>query len=353
MDYFSPIVFCFMVSFMAIKISKPLAVRFGLVDLPNERKFHKGAIPLVGGVGIYLGVLIASMIYFQDNQVFHIYLISAALILFLGVLDDKYDLSVGLRLVAQIIVASMMIFGAKFYLHSLGFIFGFFELKLGYLGILVTIVAVIGAINAFNMVDGIDGLAGMLSLVSFFVLSLLFYRANSDWYLLPLLFMAAICAYLVFNLSLLTSLGKIFMGDAGSMLIGLTIVWLLVIGTSPEVNAFKPVTALYIIAIPLMDMAAIMYRRVKKGVSPFQPDRNHLHHIFQRAGLSRRQTLGLITFLACVWGSIGFIAEAYMFPEWLMFAIFIVMFLAYAWCISHIWVVLRFFRRPKQDSETL
>lgn len=338
---------------MAIKISKPLAIRFGLVDLPNERKLHTGAIPLVGGVGIYLGVLIASMIYFQNNQVFHIYLISAALILFLGVLDDKYDLSVRLRIVAQIIIASMMIFGAKFYLQSFGHIFGFFEFKLGYLGILVTIVAVIGAINAFNMVDGIDGLAGMLSLVSFTALTLLLYRADSDWYLLPLLFIAAICAYLVFNLSLLKSLGKIFMGDAGSMLIGLTIVWLLVIGTSSEVNAFRPVTALYIIAIPLMDMAAIMYRRIKKGVSPFQPDRNHLHHIFQRAGLTRKQTLCLITMLGCLWGSVGVVAEIFMFPEWVMFIIFIASFGAYAWCISHVWQVLKFFRSTQQDNRSV
>ncbi|MCL2913163.1 UDP-N-acetylglucosamine--undecaprenyl-phosphate N-acetylglucosaminephosphotransferase [Shewanella corallii] len=345
MEYVIPIIATFGISFVAIKLIKPIAVKAGLVDLPSDRKLHVGAIPLIGGISIFIGVLMASMFFIEQSQSFNIYLISAALILFLGVLDDKYDLSVKLRISAQILTASLMIFGAGFYLKSLGHIVGPTELFLGPVGVVVTIVAVLGAINAFNMVDGIDGLAGMLSLVTFSALAFLLSRVNNDWYLLPVLFIAALLAYLMFNLSWPKNLGKIFMGDAGSMLIGLTIVWLLVIGTSEEVSAFRPVTALYLISIPLMDMAAIMYRRLKKGVSPFKADREHLHHIFERAGFNRRETLVIITVLGGFLASLGCGAEIVNAPEWLMFLIFILLFIIYCVALNYVWQILSWFRR--------
>lgn len=352
MDYLLPAISSFIIAFITIRFMKPVALKLGLVDLPNARKKHDGAIPLIGGVAIYLGVLMGSILFIEHSQAYKIYLISTAMILFLGVLDDKYDLSVRLRIFSQIIIASMMIFGAGFHLQSLGNIFGFFELNLGPLGILITIIAVIGAINAFNMVDGIDGLAGTLSLVSFSALVFLLGRVSSDWLLLPIMFIAALHAYLMFNLSGPTQIfSKIFMGDAGSMLIGLTVVWLLVIGTTLDpvsnLSAFRPVTALYLIAVPLMDMVAIMYRRIKKGISPFKPDREHLHHIFERAGYNRRQTLVIITLFAIVIAAIGCVAEVYQVPEWLMFTGFIILFAAYSWALTHVWKILLWVRKSK------
>ncbi|MBO2590362.1 UDP-N-acetylglucosamine--undecaprenyl-phosphate N-acetylglucosaminephosphotransferase [Shewanella algae] len=344
MNFLFPLLTTFLVSFFAIKLIKPLAIKAGLVDLPNERKIHVGAIPLTGGISIFIGVLLTSMLFIKQSQTFNLYIISSALILFIGVLDDKYDLSVKFRIFSQVLAASLMIFGTELYLKSLGFIFGPVEVILGPIGVVVTTIAVIGAINAFNMVDGIDGLAGMLSLVTFSSLVFLLARAGSDWYLLPLLFIAAITAYLMFNLSWPRNLGKIFMGDAGSMLIGLTVVWLLVIGTSEGVNAFQPVTALYLIAIPLMDMTAIMYRRIRKGKSPFRADRDHLHHIFERAGFNRRQTLAIITAMAVFIAIAGCLAEIYSLPEWMRFLFFIIIFSCYSWAILHIWQVLSWFR---------
>lgn len=346
MEYLIPFMTVFCLTCVVIKVLHPLAQKVGLVDLPNERKLHVGAVPLIGGISIYCSVLLVSSIAVEQSQIFNLYLISSALILFLGVLDDKYDLSVRLRMVAQVITASILIFGAGFYLTSLGNIFYFFELKLGYVGIIVTIFAVIGAINAFNMVDGIDGLAGMLSLVTFSSLGVLFYLAGNHWFMLPLLFIGAIIGYLLFNLRWpFESIQKVFMGDAGSMLIGLTVVWLLVIGVEHDTPVFSPVTALYMIGIPLMDMAAIMYRRVKKGMSPFKPDRDHLHHIFERAGYTRKQTLIRITFAAIGLACIGVFGEMLHVPEAIMFAIFIAIFAAYNWALSNIWQILTWVRK--------
>ena len=329
LEYLIPLVMCFLVSFVAINAIKPFAIKFGLVDKPNERKKHVGNIPLIGGVAIFIGVVISASVFLNEKIAIDIYFLISSLILLVGVLDDKFELSIYLKIIVQIIIALMMVFQADYYLTSFGKIFGSFELTLGYFGVFFTVIAVIGAINAFNMVDGIDGLAGMLSIISFSFLALLLFRAGSNWYLLALLFDSAILAYLIFNLSLIKSLNKIFMGDAGSMLIGLTIIWLLVVGVSPEVNAFKPVTALYIIAIPLMDLTAVIYRRLKRGVSPFHPDRNHLHHIFQEIGFSEQKTLFAITMLSFIFATFGVMADIYQFPEWIMFGLYLLMYALY------------------------
>lgn len=352
MDYFGIVFLGFVISFITIALSFPLANKIGLVDVPNERKKHQGSIPLVGGLGIFISVLIASKIFIGNSQVLNLYLISTALLLFIGILDDKYDLSVGIRIVSQVIIASILIFGAELYLSSFGYILHWFDLQLGYIGIFVTIVAVIGSINAFNMVDGIDGLAGMLSLVTFSSIAFLLSYSNNDWVFLPLLFIAAILAYLCFNLRWpLPFLRKVFMGDAGSMLIGLTVVWLLVIGVESEQPAFSPVTALYLIAIPLMDMAAIMIRRVKKGQSPFKPDRDHLHHIFERAGYSRRQTLIRITLASANIALIGILGEILDIAESVMFIAFILLFTLYNRALAHSWITMKFLRRTGVEVE--
>ncbi|RLV60397.1 undecaprenyl-phosphate alpha-N-acetylglucosaminyl 1-phosphate transferase [Parashewanella curva] len=346
MEYFLAFMGSFLFTLCGVAALKPLAQKMGLVDIPNDRKLHVGDTPLIGGAAIFLGVLFASAIIMPLSRTFNLYLLSASLILILGILDDKCDLSVRSRLLVQVFVASILIFGANFYLSTFGFIFHFFEFKLGYIGTVVTVVAVIGAINAFNMVDGIDGLAGALSLVTFGSLSLLLYKAGNHWFILAFLFIPAILAYLSFNLRWpFKNVTKVFMGDAGSMLIGLSVVWLLVIGVESENRAFSPVTALYLIAIPLMDMAAIMYRRMKKGQSPFKPDRDHLHHIFERAGFSRRQTLVRIFLGAIVIALIGLIGEALHVPESIMFVLFVTIFVFYNWALMHVWQLLKRFRK--------
>ena len=348
MEYFWVSMTSFILCSAAIFLVKPLAVKAGLVDLPTKRKQHNGAVPLVGGVAIYIAILLSSIIFVESSLTFNFYLISSGFLLLMGVLDDRFDLSVKVRLLVQIGIACLMIFGAGFYLDNLGNIFGYGSVHLGYFGVFVTIVAIIGAINAFNMIDGIDGLAGVLSLIAFLSLAGLFAVVNSNWYVLPVLFVAATLAFLMFNLRWPFRLvNKIFMGDAGSMLIGFTIVCLLVIGTDDSVQAIKPVTALYLIAIPLMDMVAIMYRRIKKGSSPFKADREHLHHIFERAGYSRKRALVYISLSALVIALLGCIMQFLYVPEWIMFIIFILIFLAYNYALIHVWKLLSWLRRNK------
>lgn len=341
----------FFSSIFTIKVLMPLAPQIGLIDYPTDRKNHDGAIPLIGGISIFIGVLIASTLFVQQNQLLNLYLISSALLVFIGSMDDIYDLSVKPRMIFQALIAGVMIFGGGIYISDLGNLFLLGNVDIGLYGIIFTMLACITAINAFNMIDGIDGLAGSMSIISILSVAILTLLADKQGdILLPLILVAATLPYLFYNVSSKSPRDrKIFMGDAGSMFMGLTVIWLLTLGTqATEVGdaSFRPVTALWIIAVPIMDMLAIMFRRIRKGNSPFQADNGHLHHICMRIGLSCRQALLAISLLAIVLASIGILGELYQVKESIMLVLFIVLFLGYSYTLQHAW---KFTRVLKND----
>jgi UDP-GlcNAc:undecaprenyl-phosphate GlcNAc-1-phosphate transferase len=226
----------------------------------------------------------------------------------------------------------MMVFiGACGFISNLGDLFGFGDIELGPIGVTFTYFAIIVVTNASNMVDGIDGLIGSLSLNTSTAIAILFLISGNKSYLsFPLILATATLPYLIFNLGFFKSYSKkIFMGDAGSMFIGLIVIWLLTIGTQGESASFRPVTALWICAIPLIYMLAIVMRRYRKGKSPFKPDRDHLHHILQRAGLTSRQTLVVISIASALMSILGVLGEHFQVPESTVLALFVFMFILY------------------------
>ncbi|MDD1782437.1 UDP-N-acetylglucosamine--undecaprenyl-phosphate N-acetylglucosaminephosphotransferase [Enterovibrio sp. ZSDZ35] len=330
----------FLLSFVLLFAFRKLAKKINLVDKPNERKHHKGAIPLIGGVSIYVSILISSLLYVDTYPDDWLYLFCGAVLIIIGVLDDKFDISFKVRLLVQAGISLAMIFAAGLSLDSLGSIAGNVPVYLpAWVSYLVTVLAVIGAINAFNMVDGIDGLLGGLASVSFAALGVMF-LINGDIELATncAMMIAALVPYILLNLGIpLGPRFKIFMGDAGSMLIGFSVVWFLIRASQAEhSDAIRPVAALWFIALPLMDMATIMTRRVRKGQSPFKPDREHFHHICQRIGLSSSMTLVVICILSFCLAAIGILGEVYKVNETAMFMLFLVLFAIYFYVISHI-----------------
>lgn len=327
-----------------------LAKKAGLVDKPNFRKQHQGVIPLAGGISVYAGLCFTFtlMNYYIPHA--RLYLCCAGVLMLTGALDDRFDISVKIRATIQAAVAIFMMLFAKLHLQSLGYLFGSWELVLGPFGYLLTLFAVWAAINAFNMVDGIDGLLGGLSCVSFSALGIILW-ANGQISLSMWCFamIMAILPYVLLNLGVLGQRYKVFMGDAGSTLIGFTLIWILLETTQPPSHALSPVTALWIIAIPLMDMVAIMYRRLRKGTSPFSADRQHIHHLIMRAGFSSRQALVLITLAAAILASVGIAAElSRIIPESVMLALFLLAFVLYGYCIKRAWKVARLMKRIKR-----
>jgi len=353
------VLFVFCTSLISLFVFRKIAKRIGLVDKPNERKHHVGQIPLIGGISIYCSLMLTLLVVFPITSSLLLYVACSTILIVLGALDDRYDLSFKTRLVVQAIISLAMILIGYKSLHYLGGMFSIDGLTIPtYLSYLVTIFAVIGAINAFNMVDGIDGLLGGLSSVTFSALGIMFYQAGqTNLALSCLFFVVAMSPYIMLNLGIpFGHRFKVFMGDAGSMFIGFTVIWLL-IEASQNVNdvAIRPVTALWFIAVPLMDMVCIMIRRVRKGQSPFKPDREHLHHICQRLGMSSGVSLFAICTMASLMAIIGIIGEHYLINESVMFIAFLAVFAVYFYVISHIWKISTFlhkrfgFTKPVHD----
>jgi len=336
-----------LLSLVALFVLHPFARLNRLVDVPGHRKTHTGAVPLIGGLSVFVGLFLAWMISMPLTGGFGLYLFCSLLLVLLGAVDDALGVPARIRLGAQVALGAILFFGSGVYLTGFGNLLGLGEILLDWMGPLVTIAAVIGATNVYNMVDGIDGLAGSMSLVTLGSLALLFSMSSGfkAEFVLAIALVMALLPYIAANLRLPPFRTWVFMGDAGSMFIGFSVVWLLVNGAQPDIGAFRPVTALWVCAIPLMDMAAIMIRRARKGQSVMRPDRDHLHHIFLRAGFTDRQALVVITVFALALAGFGILGDVLHWPEWLMFGLFMAFFGGYSWAIGHVWRLLVLIRR--------
>src|SRR6478672_1877547 len=312
------------VTLFAIFSLRPLARRLGLVDKPGGRKAHRGHVPLIGGLCFFFGTVVGlAYLGYVDGFVASL-LVPCALIVMTGAVDDLNNLSVKSRLVIQASTAWLVIGATGVYLDSAGHLLGDQVLQLGVIGIPITIVAVIGLVNAFNMMDGIDGLAAGMAMVTIGTIMLF---ANGAWpvigvvLLLQVLF-AALVPYLCVNLGWPDG-RKVFMGDAGSTLIGFLMAWSLIYLSHHGVNRLAPVDALWCVALPVMDTLGVMIRRIRKRVSPFKPDRQHLHHLLQDTGCSPRTTLATIVVSSGVLGLIGYALRNA--PEFVSGGVFLVL----------------------------
>ena len=318
------------VTLFAIFSMRPWARRLGLVDKPNGRKQHRGHIPLIGGLSFFIGTLggLSYLGYF-DGFVTSL-MAASALIVVAGALDDASDLSVRARLLVEAGATGLVIAMSGYYVHDLGQLFGADRLGLGMLGIPFTIIAVIGLINAFNMLDGIDGLAATVAMVSIGAIMLF---DDSPWsmpgvvFLLQVLFFALI-PYLFVNLGWPDG-RKIFMGDAGSTLIGFLLAWSLIYMSHERIERLAPVDVLWCVALPVMDTAAVMYRRMRAGRSPFRADRQHLHHLLLDAGLKPRQTLLVMLAFSGLLVFVGYALRR--LPEAVSLGMFFAVLAAHVW----------------------
>jgi len=343
--------FAALATLVTILTLRRLAPRFGLVDKPDERKRHRGRVPVVGGVSFFLGTIIG-LAYFNRLDSFSVCLLATGSLIFVtGLIDDIKGLSVASRLLIQVGAAGMVIAASGIYIDGLGHLVDG-ELHLHALGIPVTIIAVVGLINAFNMLDGIDGLAASMTLVSIFFV-LIF--ASAGW---PMLGAALILQILSFALVpyLFANLGwpdgrRIFMGDAGSTFIGFMLAWVLIYLSHRDVGRITPADVLWCVAIPVMDTVAVTSRRIRMHRSPFACDRRHLHHRLLDAGFTSRETLVFIVSAAILMGMTGY--ALHRAPEIISLGIFFLLGAGYVWWQPHLLEHLREHRAASTPAKAL
>ena len=271
-----------------------LACHAGLVDHANARKRHGDPVPLVGGLSIYFCMMIIVSL-FSDADDFLGLILAASIVVGTGVADDAVGLGVRPRLFLIASAAGVMLIEYPLSFNTLDLSFIHFPATNSWAGILLTIIAVVGLANAFNLADGIDGLASGYALLCIVSLVLtLFLISGSVKYLQWILALTtSIFCFLLVNTSALP-LRKVFLGDAGSLLLGFSLGWTLIFYSQDASNSFHPVAGLWCVTLPVFDTVALIVHRVRHGRSPFSPDRNHLHYILIDIGLSQRATLLVI-----------------------------------------------------------
>jgi len=343
---FLPLIVSAISCMIMIRLITPFAVSINLVDNPTHRKKHAGKIPLVGGISIFIAVIIGLLTTQIDINQQKNLLLAMIIVVVVGVIDDHQDLSSKSRTLFHIVAASIVVVLDSVVLGSLGWIFGINELKLHSWAIFFTVFSVIGVMNAINMTDGIDGLSGMLSLITLLFISYFSYMGGHVAYLtIALLICCALVPFLLFNLEVFGKSRKVFMGDAGTTLLGLVIAFLLIALSQGDDSAFQPVTALWLLAVPLIDAFAIIIRRIIKGKSPFKADRGHLHHFFIRAGVGNRKALIIIVTLSIVMAFLGVWMQENDIAEWKMFALFALILFLYLFGTMHAWKLMKFIKR--------
>jgi UDP-GlcNAc:undecaprenyl-phosphate/decaprenyl-phosphate GlcNAc-1-phosphate transferase len=301
----------FIITFLAVPVILHIAERKKLYDIPDERKVHSRPVASLGGIGIFAGFLLACLLSIQskNNPEFQYFFAAALVIFFLGLKDDLLVLSPIKKFIGQVIAASIIIHLGNIRLDSMHGLFGIYQLPEAF-SLALTYLTIIVVINSFNLIDGVDGLAASLGILTTVIFGTYFFVNNMQAYaLLAYSVAGSLIAFLIFN----HHPAKLFMGDCGSLMVGLVNATLVIkfinVAESPEI--IFPITSpvavgFSILIVPLLDTLRVFSIRIAKGRSPFTPDRNHIHHLLLERGLSHPA----VTF-TCFAINIAFIAIAY------------------------------------------
>jgi UDP-GlcNAc:undecaprenyl-phosphate GlcNAc-1-phosphate transferase len=328
-----------------------VAPRLGIIDHPGGRKAHARPIPLVGGISIFLTLLVMSA--FAGILMSASYLLFAlSLVIAIGLWDDVAEISPRVKFAIQIVAAAVMIFGADVQLKSVGDLLGWRAIGLSVFVIPMSIFAVVGVVNSINMMDGVDGLAGSITFVAFAWYALVAKSSSlTVQYDVAFIVCGAIAGFLLFNLRFpWQKHAKVFLGDAGSLMLGFALGWYAIDLTQGDGRTFPPIAALWVVVLPLADCVSIMSRRVRAGRSPFIADRHHLHHYLQARGFSHGQTLSIMVGLSGMFGAVGYFGWRFNVPEAVLFYPFFFGFFAYHFWIQRAWKKLEQTQASKADT---
>jgi len=309
------LILVFLTSFVVVLYSTPALIKVAvlkrLIDSPSEeRKIHKRSVPTIGGIIIYAGTLFAYAVWyniedrvfydkiFQSVTEFKLIIATSLILFFVGVKDDIIGTAPVKKLFAHIVVALILVLMGDIRITGLHGIFGVSEIP--YWGsVFLSIFTYVVVVNAFNLIDGVDGLAAGIGLISSCSFGTWFIFADEFPYAaLSFALAGALCGFLIFNFSP----AKIFMGDSGSLVIGMFICVLaikMIEYPTQQLDNFwvhvsKPVYAISAIAYPLMDTLRAFIIRAVKGQSPFTADRNHIHHKLLDCRYSHTKTVIII-----------------------------------------------------------
>ncbi len=298
----------FLASLIISLVSIPSIIKVAklkhLFDEPDERTVHTYSVPTLGGLAIFSGFVVSSLFFCNIQIIPELkYIIAGTIILFfIGIKDDILVIAPLTKLIGQIVVTFIIIFFSDIQLTNLHGFFGITDIP-SFIGIPLTIFVFLVIINGFNLIDGIDGLSASIGVVSAGSLGIWFFLIKEYQYaIISVAIIGALAGFLRYNL--FSKKNKIFMGDTGSLILGLIITVLIVKFNEMNINKNfdyakygSPAISLAILAIPLFDTLRVMFIRFFQRKPLFRPDKQHIHHIFIQLGLSHKQAVLIIVII--------------------------------------------------------
>lgn len=323
---------------LLVPVACQMAHRLDFLDRPGGRKKHDDEIPPVGGLVIFPVFMLLAFGAGDVPPSFAACAGAIGLLLVVGGLDDRFALPARIKFVTQFVAAFIIVLVGGVRVQGMGDIFGFGPLWLGWMAIPFTVVAIVLLINAINLMDGLDGLAGGLGFIVCFWLWLCALLAGDQSHAAVLvMMMGALAGFLYHNMRHpWRAQARVFMGDAGSLSLGLFLAWVAIdMAGHPDQATIMPMTVAWLLALPIMDTCGQFARRVSQGRHPFDPDHNHFHHHFVTAGLSVRVATASIFLIVFLYGLVAVAVEMMKWPQAL---------LTYPWIIllfTHIFMSMR------------
>ena len=350
-----------LVAYAAAKALQRPAVRWGLVDYPGGRKAHAAPTPTIGGLAILLavaaGLLIARFLPTVPLSLLDYAPLWVALLLMggVGLRDDLKGLGSYPKLISQMAIAGLVVGWGGLRLTDLGQWPGGEVIGLGLLAAPLAWLGVVGFMNALNMMDGLDGLAGgcVFVMLGWLAIAALLAGAVAPA-MVALMVAAAVLGFLFHNLRTpLRRRASVFLGDTGSLTLGLVVIWLgLEIAQVPG-RSISPMGIAWVLVLPVLDTLSLMIRRVLRGQNPFQADRNHLHHILGRAGFTPAQSAAVLILLSLALGGVGVIGSTIGVPDIVLGIALVGVAVAHYLFVRYAWRSTRALRRLHANGASL
>ena len=306
-------ILAFAVSSICVPLVIKLAIKKHLYDENGGRHIHNGYIPRLGGMAIFAGFVFSQLYFSVDHfsastisDTYLLLIFSMILLFMLGLLDDLVNINANLKFIIQLLVAFILVWRADIRIESFYGLFGLYTLPL-WASYLFSILVITFFINAYNLIDGLDSLS---SSVGIYVLACFtwFFLWNGSYIESMIAFsaMGALLGFWFYN----KPPAKIFMGDSGSLSIGLLLAFFAIRISNLPLDAegtFNPVFAMVVLAYPVIDTLRVFSVRIYNGISPFSPDRNHIHHALLDLGLSHGKSTLIVVFVSFFLSAIAYV----------------------------------------------
>jgi len=298
---FADLITSFIITLVVIPSIVRISNEKNFFDVPNRRKLNKVATPTLGGVAIFIGLVLGSILFLKNHffPEWQYLFVSIIMMLFVGLVDDLMVINAWKKFSIQLGAALILVLMGNFRITQAYELFSF-SVFANWFSIPLSVIVILFLINAINLIDGIDGLAAALSLLVSLVLGTWFcLTGNTGYAIICIALCGSLAAFLRFNLS--NGPNKIFMGDTGSLVLGTFLAAIAIrfnelnaIASSPFRFSQAPVLAMALLIVPTTDTLRVFTIRILKKRSPFSPDKNHIHHLLIKAGLSHVQATGFL-----------------------------------------------------------